>query len=61
MEQILFGNPNMNARFDVSLREFFEQASRAGTTQHWAVAYGDTTEKLLKLAQMLRMRAIVIE
>lgn len=60
-KQILFGNPNMNVRFDVSLREFFEQAARAGVTQHFAVAYGDTTGKLLKLAQMLSMRAVVIE
>ena len=61
MEQILFGNPNMNVRFDVSLREFFEQAARAGVTQHWAVAYGDTTGKLQKLAWILGMRTVMIE
>jgi len=61
MDQILFGNPNMNIRFEVGLRDFFEQAARAGVTQHWAVAYGDTTRKLRKLAWMLGMRAVVIE
>lgn len=60
-EQILFGNPNMNVRFDVPLRDFFEQAARAGVTQHWAVAYGDTTSKLQKLAWMLGMRVVTIE
>ncbi len=61
IDQILFGNSNMNIRFDVSLREFFEQAARAGVTQHWAVAYGDTTSQLQKLAWMLGMRVVMIE
>jgi L-arabinose isomerase len=54
-------SPNMTVRLHVPLRQFFEEACRAGLTQHWAVVHGDTRGKLAKLSEVTRTRLIVIE
>jgi len=53
-------SPNMTVRLDVPLRQFFEEACKAGVTQHWAAVHGDTIGKLAKLSEVTRTRLITI-
>ncbi|MDO9465217.1 MAG: hypothetical protein Q7J67_07980 [bacterium] len=49
----LKGYPHMNIKLDTSIKDFYAICTRAGITQHFAVAYGDHISQLRKLAEVL--------
>ncbi len=54
-EPRLVGYPHAAIRLEAPIRKFLHQAARVGTTQHWAMTYGDKTEEIRALCFLLKI------
>ncbi|MBI2915001.1 MAG: hypothetical protein HYY08_03635 [Firmicutes bacterium] len=57
----LEGFPHVHVRPDVTVERFFREAVRLGTSQHWAIGYGDFVPAIVELAGILDVPVEVIE
>jgi L-arabinose isomerase len=49
------GYPHAVVRLDVPLADFLRRAAAVGTTQHWAVGYGDVMPEIRAMCQLARI------
>ncbi|MGB9674052.1 MAG: hypothetical protein ACPL3P_07920 [Anaerolineales bacterium] len=59
-EPRLEGYPHAIIRPDVSLYQFFRQCAEVGTTQHFAMTYGDALKEIEHLSKLLNINLKVI-
>ena len=56
----LQGYPHALVKLHTPLRSFFQASTEVGTTQHWALAPGDITGRVLKLASILGLECTMV-
>jgi len=59
VEMVFPGNP-VKVRLPVSIDRFLEIVSREGIGHHWMIGYGDVSEELIQLGQLLGIKVIPI-
>ena len=58
-EPWLEGYPHAVIRLDVPVARFLKSAAQAGTTQHFAMAYGDDLAEIEILCKMLKISLVI--
>jgi hypothetical protein len=54
------GYPHCSIKIDPSMKDFIKSNSIHGTSHHWAVVHGDVREELNMIADMLRIKKVVL-
>lgn len=54
------GYPHCSIKIDPDLMEFLKSNAKNGTSHHWAVVHGDVRGELAALADMLKIRKVVL-
>jgi len=57
----LEGFPHIHIKLDVPVERFFAEAAKTGVTHHWAVVHADVIDKLESLADMIKLKKVVIK
>jgi L-arabinose isomerase len=54
------GYPHCAIKIDPAMKDFIESNSKHGTSHHWSVVHGDVKEELSMLADMLKIKKVVL-
>jgi len=54
------GYPHFYVKLEPDLKDFLNASSINGTSHHWAVVHGNISEELSYLADMLKVKKIIL-